>query len=663
MEFKRFVSALWRWSWLIVLATGLAAGLSYWRVHKIPRVYESSATVLVGRSLQSENPNPADFQASQELAKNYAVLARSQPILQATADALKLNVPWYALSPEVNAIATQGTETVQINVVDLNPRRAELIANEIAHQLVLQSPTPKASDPQRQFANQQMAKLESQIKANQSEIATLQKQADHETSALALQDLRNKIGILQQQVQGWQNTYAQLSNFYQGSTTNYLSIVNQATLPTKPVGTSVRYDTLLAGGVGFALAVAGIALIELLDDTVRTQKDGAKTLAVPVLGGIGPLPKVSRRSVQATMAKRSGLLRWVLRPTDYLFTLNAPLASVTEACRLVTTNFLASLPSARVPTADAVGSAQGKLLAEHVGGAAIGEALATRTPDAQALVVTSPGPAEGKSVIASNLAITLAQAGQRVILVDANLRRPSLHRLFGLPNEKGLTTLLADRSVSIVAVLQDTAVPWLRLLTSGPLSTNPGQLLASKDMAERLAELKASADIVVFDTPGVLGGADTTVLGAMCDCAIMVVRAGRTRRNVAKQAKATLAQVGLAIAGVVLNGSEIGRKTYREYYALPASEAVASAPTHCPHLGLSTDPASTVLGATPAHRCYVNQKPGKIESQHQVAFCLAGGYKLCPRLVNVGNEQTAVQPKPQTQTQTQTVSTPGFDHS
>ena len=123
MEVRRYVSALWRWSWLIVLATGLAAGLTYWRAHKIPRVYESSTTVLVGRSLKSENPNPADFQVSQELAKNYAVLARSQPILQATVDALKLNVPWYALSPEVSAIATQGTETVQVNVVDRDPRR------------------------------------------------------------------------------------------------------------------------------------------------------------------------------------------------------------------------------------------------------------------------------------------------------------------------------------------------------------------------------------------------------------------------------------------------------------------------------------------------------------------------------------------------------------
>src|SRR5579883_2176046 len=463
MDIKPYVTMIWKWGWLIVLATGLAAGLTYRSASRVPRVYQATTSLLVGRTLQTLNPNPDDLQTSQTLAKSYATLVRSQPILQATADALKLNVPWYALSPEVHATAVEGTELLNISVVDGDPRRAQAIANELAQQLIVESPTPKQDDPQRQFANQQMAQLQDEIKSTQSQIADLQKKADQETSATALQDERNQINILQQRVDGWQATYAKLSDFYQGSRINYLSVVSPATLPTSPVGTSVKYDVLLAGAIGFVLALAGIVVIEFFDDTVKTPKDVGLTLELPILGGIGPVSRMRT-------------------PAEHLFAQNLPRSFAAEACRFLAANVLFSRPGDPRPEMAASDQPDPPLLIPRPEAGVAASPVSTSAAAPTTLLITSPGPTEGKSTVASNLGIALARAGKRVILVDANLRRPSLHRLFGLANREGLTTVLDDDAVAITAALRETAVPNLRVLPSGPLPLNPGEVLISEAM-------------------------------------------------------------------------------------------------------------------------------------------------------------------------------------
>lgn len=626
MDIKPYVSIIWKWGWLIVLATGLAAGLTYRSASRVPRVYEATTTLLVGRSLQTQNPNPDDFQTSQTLAKSYAQLVRSQSILQATSDALKLNVPWYALSPEVSATAVEGTELITISVIDANPRRAQVIADELARQLILESPTPKPNDPQRQFANEQMTKLQGQINTIQGQIADLQKKADQETSATALQDERNQITVLQQRVDGWQNTYAKLSDFYQGSRVNYLSVVNPATLPTSPVGTSIKYEVALAGGLGFALALAGIVVIEFFDDTIKTRQDVAAALELPLLGGIGRV--------------------WRMRNSaDHLFAQNASRSFAAEACRFLAANVLfANSGDSRSGVATSDQPSLPLLISGPQAGVTTSPVM-TSAALPITLLVTSPGPAEGKSTVASNLAIALAKAGKRVVLVDGNLRRPSLHRLFGLANRDGLSTMLDDDAVAIASVLKETAIPNLRVLPSGPLPTNPGEVLVSDAMKARLAQLRSIADVVVFDSPAILGAADATALGAICDAAILVVRAGRTRRPVAAQAKATFRQVGVEIQGVILNGYETGRKNYQRYYAISATDAAPGRQVHCPYLGLRTDPSSILLGPTAEHRCHVTRRPKKIEAKHQATFCLTGGYPACARLAQVGARQTTLPSK------------------
>jgi capsular exopolysaccharide synthesis family protein len=178
--------------------------------------------------------------------------------------------------------------------------------------------------------------------------------------------------------------------------------------------------------------------------------------------------------------------------------------------------------------------------------------------------ITSTGVDDGKSLVAANLAVTMAQAEQRVILVDGDLRRPALHTLFGLSNENGLTSMLFA-SEGTPAPLQDTGIPGLQLLASGPLPPRPADILGSRRMGEILQSLRAAADVVIIDTPPILAVSDAVVLAPRVDGVMLVLQAGKTRREHAKQARTILEKAKANIVGVVLNGAELTQAS--GYYA------------------------------------------------------------------------------------------------
>jgi capsular exopolysaccharide synthesis family protein len=178
------------------------------------------------------------------------------------------------------------------------------------------------------------------------------------------------------------------------------------------------------------------------------------------------------------------------------------------------------------------------------------------------MLVTSAGPSEGKSTVLANLAITIAESGRRVIAADCDLRRPVLHALFGLSDRPGLTTMILEEDL---LPLQPTNVPNLRLLASGPLPPNPAELLASERMVRVIDRLAQEADLLLFDSPPLAAVSDAAVLAARVDGVLMVVDAGRTRRDTARQAKEQLERVGARLLGVVLNNVKPERKLY-EYH-------------------------------------------------------------------------------------------------
>ena len=186
------------------------------------------------------------------------------------------------------------------------------------------------------------------------------------------------------------------------------------------------------------------------------------------------------------------------------------------------------------------------------------------------LLITSTDPGEGKSTVLANLAVTMAQAGNRVLVIDCDLRRPSQHRIFDLKNAAGLTTMMVESQAQEQPPLQETTVPNLRLLASGPLPPNPSELLSSRRLAEVLAQLKAEADILLVDSPPIIAVADAAILAAKVDGVLLVVQANKTRRDLAKRAKVMLQKANANLLGVVLNNVKMDTSMYRYYAETPA---------------------------------------------------------------------------------------------
>ena len=171
------------------------------------------------------------------------------------------------------------------------------------------------------------------------------------------------------------------------------------------------------------------------------------------------------------------------------------------------------------------------------------------------LLLTSAEQTLDKSLTAANLAVTMAQAEQRVLLVDCDLRQPTLHTIFGLSNEQGLTSAILDQEAPLA--IQPTEVPGLSLLPSGPLPPRPADLLGSRRMEGLLNRLRQIADIVIFDTPPVQPFTDALVLATRVDGVLLVIQAGRSRRDRVREARQKLEKVKANLLGVVLSGARI----------------------------------------------------------------------------------------------------------
>jgi len=183
------------------------------------------------------------------------------------------------------------------------------------------------------------------------------------------------------------------------------------------------------------------------------------------------------------------------------------------------------------------------------------------------MLVTSAGPEEGKSTVLANLAVTTAQTGRKVILVDCDLRRPTLHNLFNLKNDVGLTTMVVDDAAMESPPLKDTGVEGLQLVSSGPLPPNPSELLGSRRMEEIIAALLKQADVVLFDAPPVVAVTDAAVLATKVDGVLLVINAGGTKRDYARTAKARLEKVNANLLGAVLNNVRFDVSLHRYYAA------------------------------------------------------------------------------------------------
>ena len=512
MELRQYIAMLWRWMWLIVLAAGIAAVSSYLWNSRLPKIYQASTVLLVGQSLENANPSPSDIATSQQLALTYIQIAKTQPVLKGVIDALQLKMSVDQLNNNVSANIVYGTQLIELRVIDTDPYRAQIIANEFANQLILQAPSSR--DPneiaRREFIQKQATDIQSKIEEGQKKIIDLQESIKVTASAREIADKQQQIAALQGQINQWQLTYATLLSTLAPRASNYLSVVEPAKLPTYPIAPNVSLSVLMAVVVGVALAIAGILVIEYLDDTVKSPDDVTQALELANLGAIANI--------------------WGETPDDRLIAAKYPRASHSEAYRVLRTNI---------------------------------QVMSLDKP-MRTLLITSPNPKEGKSITSANLAVVMALGGLRVLLVDADMRRPQQHRVFRLSNEFGLVSTLLHPEATLDTYVQSTEIENLWVLTTGPLPPNPAELLDSKRMRDLMERFKEKFDLVIFDTPPVLPRIDAAVLARHVDGIVLVVDAGHTRRDSAHRAKEALLHAGGRILGVVLN--RIAHSSYYYYY-------------------------------------------------------------------------------------------------
>ncbi|MGN4126119.1 CpsD/CapB family tyrosine-protein kinase [Lysinibacillus sphaericus] len=185
--------------------------------------------------------------------------------------------------------------------------------------------------------------------------------------------------------------------------------------------------------------------------------------------------------------------------------------------------------------------------------------------DIKTILVTSATPGEGKSTNVANLGVVFAQEGKRIVIVDADLRKPTMHYTFLLQNARGLSNLLT-RQMSVLEVVNSTDIPNLFVLTSGPIPPNPAELLASKKLDSVMEELKKEFDIIIFDAPPILSVTDAQILSNKCDGTLLIVNSGAVENTSVIKAKASLESSQANILGVVLNNYKLPRSQYYEEY-------------------------------------------------------------------------------------------------
>lgn len=310
-----------------------------------------------------------------------------------------------------------------------------------------------------------------------------------------------------------------------------VKIIDPAEIPKEPVGPRRKLNIIFGAFLGLALGIGLVLLMEYMDTSLKNIHDIEQFLGLPVLGLI---PAIDQEDV-ASQADNGKNTNGATSIAERLISHHLPKSPISEAYRILRTNLQFLNPDAPMKT----------------------------------ILVTSSGPSEGKTTTAANLAITMAQVGSRTLIVDADLRRPMVNGVFGIPQEPGLTELLV-KGGDLQKAMVSTDIENLFILPAGTIPPNPSELLSSQKMKRLIQEMKNCCDLVILDCPPVITVTDAAVLAAEADCVVLVIHSGKTDREAARRAKSLLTNVKAKIAGAVLNNISsdmlAGYSYYYHYY-------------------------------------------------------------------------------------------------
>lgn len=537
--------------WKLILACFLITGLSAYVVSLLMTpIFQSTAIVQITIRSASNQADINGLLASDQLVQTEAKLASSQPVLREVVSHHS-GVTFEQLAKETTVTPELNTQLFEISVQDASPNQAAVLANDIATTLIKQQ-----LQIAQQANNQANSQIQQGLETAKKQINTLKGQivALQAASGTDISIKQPQINALQTELSGDQQHYTQLQTaldqleLTEAQNNNFLQIAQTAQPDTHVVQPNKLLNTSAGLLVGLFLGMLLAFLFEQLDTRVHTPEVLTQLLGLPVLAIVW-----RGRSLKAED---------VINPQGH--DANA------EAYRILRTN---------------------------IGFSSIDKPI-------HSLVVTSAMPGEGKSVVSTNLAIFMAKAGKKTLLIDADLRRPTIYEKLNLSSDKkGLSNAVMELSMTSASMpavsppsqqflgprmdsiypvdppsqsfstssldpfLHSVGITHLRVMPSGPLPPNPSELLDSRAMERFLAMLpKSGIDVVIFDAPPILGLSDASILASKVDGTIVVVDTTRTHKKQLKQVKLLLTQAGANMLGCVMNKQRRTRNDASSYY-------------------------------------------------------------------------------------------------
>jgi capsular exopolysaccharide synthesis family protein len=590
MELNQYLSIVKRWSWLLILGMTLGAMLGFGVSLLQTPVYEANTRIIVSRSTLQADSNNFIFISDQQVTKTYIELLNTSSVYDAASQKLGYRV----YPDQVRAQQVTDTRIIRITIEDADPQHAADIANAMVEALIRQNELLEtgrytASDASLQLqieqveaqinayqknldnlstetVNEQVRQVETLMKPLQEEMTQVQQEIAILTPAYSAErkekivELQARLGQIQPLFQLYQEIYTNLVvlgnsggiglndtatverlqstlELYQQiylnlintreairlarlQNTQSLAQIDAASVPTAPVRPQPLNNTMLSGMIGLMIAASIVFLIEYMNDTVRTPEEIQHVFGIPLVGFIAEIQSFGKGEADVYVKRQ-------------------PRSPVSEAFRSLRTNLEFS---------------------------AIDKPLKT-------ILVTGAEVGDGKTTVAVNLASIIAQGGKKVLLLDADLRRPRVHRYLGMHNKAGLTDLFREthRIEEIKHDFEQSSSSSMSVISSGSLPPNPAELLGSRKMEAILKDLAGAVDIVVIDSPPAMV-ADAQILAAKVDGVLLVMTPGRTHLGAIRSLHEQMTTAGAHILGFVFNRIQRNSEYYYRGYSYYSPE-------------------------------------------------------------------------------------------
>jgi len=424
-DFRQKLAIVGRWGWLLVLGCLLSGVTAYILSKRSTPVYQAATVLLVNEAPTTKATDYSSLLTSERLARTYIELINTIPVMEEVIDTLQLSITPEELQRKIEADLIQDTQLIVVRVDDTNPEQAVRIANTLVEVFSRQNQEMQSArySSTKASLEAQVAEMDEQIQRTAAELEQLPESGEGNADRDRLETALNQ----------YRQMYAALLTSFEqvrvaeSSSISTLVVVESAAVPERPIRPRTVMNTILAALIGLLFALGIAMLMDSLDDTLNPN-DVTDDLGLPVLGVIAHHRASNGIPVAA----------------------DSPRSPVSEAYRSLRTNIQ----------------------------------FASVDRPIRSLVITSPSPEDGKSTVAVNLAIALAQGGRKTILVEADLRRPQVHKKLGLPNRTGLSTMFVQPLVELNGAEQATEIPNLSAITSGDLPPNPSELLSSNKMQD-----------------------------------------------------------------------------------------------------------------------------------------------------------------------------------